>query len=144
MYPTLIGINPSCDRPYPILCNEVLTISNKQDIEGDSVFAYMLMSLGMESSRPFDPNLALFLADSADVRERVELLNRKILAVVETIPNSVDVMQMATENRKYLSGEQGLLESSVDTCCYFQKEPNQPQGYSERNLLTEYSLGEDA
>lgn len=97
----------------------------------------------MERPHQFDPDLALFLADSSEVSERLEMLNQKLLAVLETIPDSFKEMWMAAENPPSLHGEQGRLEGSVDTCYLAQQDPNQPQGYFQGNFLTEYFLRED-
>lgn len=82
----------------------------------------------MERPHRFDPDLALFFADSADVSERLEMLNHKLLAVLETIPDSLKVMRIAAENSSSLLGEQGRLEGSVDTRYLAQQDPDQPQG----------------
>lgn len=42
----------------------------------------------MKRPRPINRDVVLFIADSQDVHERLDTINRKILATLETIPQS--------------------------------------------------------
>jgi ubiquinone biosynthesis protein UbiJ len=37
----------------------------------------------------FNPDLALFFADTADVRERLDALNQRLLAILDACPTEV-------------------------------------------------------
>lgn len=68
----------------------------------------------MERPHWFNEDLALFIADSADVRARLDMLNQKLLASLTTLSNPIPPEQ-SIELSDQSPVEQKFLEHSVDS-----------------------------
>lgn len=58
----------------------------------------------MEDPCWFNQDLALFMADSAEIRARLNTLNQKLLATLETLPTPITSTQIM-EQAEFLEGD---------------------------------------
>lgn len=56
----------------------------------------------MERSHRSDQEFAIFFADSIDIRERLSVINQKLLVTLGNAPSTLDVMEKIGEQQKTL------------------------------------------